>query len=145
MDKVSKKRMKKILSWVAMALVVALLTVMPLIAKTEAEADGPVASILSGTVEKGQIHTSLRGGGTLNTDNAEDVKLPTGVKITEFLVKNGDRVAQGDPVAAVDKVSVMTAIMEVEEALEYLREEIEDVRNEKVSSAIRATAGGRIK
>lgn len=145
MDKVSKKRMKKILSWVAMALVVALLTVMPLIAKTEAEADGPVASILSGTVEKGQIHTSLRGGGTLNTDNAEDVKLPTGVKITEFLVKNGDRVAQGDPVAAVDKVSVMTAIMEVEDALEYLREEIEDVRNEKVSSAIRATAGGRIK
>lgn len=145
MDNVSKKRMKKVISWVSLALVVALLTVMPLMAKTEAEADGPVASVLSGTVEMGDISTSLRGGGTLSTDNAENVKLPSGVKITEFLVKNGDRVAEGTPVAAVDKVSVMTAIMEVQDALEYLQDEIEDVRNEKVGSAIRATAGGRVK
>lgn len=140
-----KKQMKKIRSWVALALTVVILTAMPLMAKSEAEADGPVASILSGTVEKGNISTGLHGGGNLKMENAEDIKLPSGVKITEFLVKNGDTVKEGDPVAAVDTVSVMTAIMEVRDTMDYLQEQIADVRNETVSSAVKAVAGGRIK
>ena len=43
MDK--KKRRKKVTSWVALALVVALLTAMPLMAKAEVENDGPVATV----------------------------------------------------------------------------------------------------
>ena len=143
MDK--KKRRKKVTSWVALALVVALLTAMPLMAKAEVENDGPVATVYSGTVEKGGISTVLRGGGNLTTKDAQDVKIPSGVKITEFLVSNGDVVAKGDPVAKVDKVSVMTAIVEVKETMEKLQDQIEDARNEKVSSSIKATAGGRIK
>ena len=145
MDKAKKKRIKKYTSWIAMALVVALLAAMPLMARAEVEEDGPVASILSGTVEKGSVSTTLHGGGTLSANDAQDVKLPNHVKITEFLVKNGDVVEEGTPVAVVDKVSVMTAIMEVKETLEYLQEEIGSVRNETVSSTVSATAGGRVK
>ena len=145
MDKAKKKRIKKVITWVSLALVVALLTAMPLIARQEAEADGPVASILSAEVTRGTISTALRGGGTISAETVEEVKLPSGVKITEFLVKNGQFVTEGTPVAAVDKVSVMTAIMEVSETMEYLREELEDARDEKVSSNIKATAGGRVK
>lgn len=145
MDKAKKKRIKKYLSWISLALVVALLAAMPLMAKAEVEEDGPVASVHSGTVEKGQINTTLHGGGTLTTDDAQDVTLPSGVKITEFLVKNGDLVTEGTPLAAVDKVSVMTAIVEVKETMEYLQKEIDSVRNEKVSGTISATAGGRVK
>ncbi len=145
MDKATKKRNKKIITWVSLALVVALLTAMPLLAKAEAEADGPVASILSGTVEKGDIHTVLHGGGTLSTKDAQDVTLAEGVKITQFLVRNGDTVAEGDPVAAVDKVSVMTAIGEVRDTMDQLQKEIESARNETVSSSVTATAGGRVK
>lgn len=145
MEKAKKKRIKKIITWVSLALVVALLTAMPLIARQEAEADGPVASILSAEVTRGTISTALRGGGTISAETVEEVKLPSGVKITEFLVKNGQFVTEGTPVAAVDKVSVMTAIMEVSETMEYLREELEDARDEKVSSNIKATAGGRVK
>ncbi len=141
----AKKHNKKALTWIAMALVVALLTAMPLMAKSEAEAEGPVASILSAAVEKGAISTGIRGGGNLQLENTEEVTLPSGVKITEFLVQNGDVVSEGDPLAAVDTVSVMTAIMEVRETLEYLQEEIQDVRDETVSSAVKATAGGRVK
>ena len=36
------------------------------------------------------------------------VTLAEGVKITGFLVKNGDMVKEGDPLATVDTVSVMT-------------------------------------
>lgn len=145
MDKARKKHLKKVASWVSMALVVALLAVMPLLAKTEAEEDGPQASILSSTVEMGSVSTTLHGGGTLSTDTAEDVTLPGGVKITEFLVKNGDVVCEGDPLAAVDRVSVMTAIVEVKESMEYLEKEIESARNETVSGTVSATAGGRVK
>ena len=145
MEKAKKKRIKKVISWVAMALVVAMLAAMPLIAQQEAEADGPVASILSGAVEMGSLTASLRGGGTLTARKGETVELPDGVKITEFLVKNGELVTEGQPLATVDKVSVMTAIVQVQETLNALQKEMADVRKQTVSSTISATAGGRVK
>ena len=79
MENAKKKRIKKIVSWTAMALVVALLAAMPLIARQEAEADGPGASILSGTVEKGSLTATLRGGGTLTARKGETVELPDSI------------------------------------------------------------------
>ena len=145
MDKAKKKQIKKITTWVLLAALVAGLAAMPLLAKAEAEADGPVATVHSGTVETGTIRTTLHGGGTLHTEDVEDVVLPTGVKITEFLVKNGETVKAGTPLAAVDKVSVMTAITAVTETMDYLQEEMKSAKDEKVNSTVSATAGGRIK
>ena len=145
MDKAKKKQIKKAVTWALLAALVAGLAAMPLLAKAEAEADGPVATVHSGTVEEGSVRTSLHGGGTLKTEGIEDVKLPTGVKITEFLVRNGEYVKAGTPLAAVDKVSVMTAITSVTDTMDYLQAEIQSSKNEKVDSTITATAGGRIK
>lgn len=145
MDKTKKKRLKRYITWGGIALLVALLAVMPLLAKNEAAADGPVASVLSAQVTLGDIPQVLRGGGTLVNKAEREVNIPTGVKITEFLVKNGDTVKSGDPVARVDKVSVMTAITNVADTMDYLREELEDSRDEKVDSTVTATAGGRVK
>lgn len=145
MDKAKKKRIKKAVTWIALAGVVALLTAMPLLARQEAEADGPVASVLSAEVTRGTVTTALHGGGTVTAENVEEVKLPSGVKIEGFLVKNGQFVKEGTPIATVDKVSVMTAITEVNETMKFLREELENARDEKVSSAIKAAAGGRVK
>ena len=145
MDKAKKKRVRKVISWTAMAAVVALLAAMPLIARQEAEADGPVASILSAKAEKGSLTSAIHGGGTVEAETVEEVKLPDGVKITGFLVKNGQFVEEGTPLATLDKVSVMTAITQVSETLDYLREELQAARDETVPSAIKATAGGRVK
>ena len=145
MDKAKKKQIKKVVTWVLLAVMVAGLAAMPLLAKAEAEADGPVASIYSGTVEEGTVHTAIHGGGTLQTEGIEDVNLPSDVKITEFLVKNGDTVTKGTPLAAVDKVSVMTALTSVTETMEYLQDEMKTAKNETVSSTVTATAGGRVK
>lgn len=145
MDKAKMKQMKKVSTWILLAALVAGLTAMPLLAKKEAESSGPVATVYSGSVENGSVGTSLHGGGTLQTEGIEDVKLPSGVKITEFLVKNGDTVTAGTPLAAVDKVSVMTAITSVTETMEYLQKEMRTAKDEKVDSIIAATAGGRIK
>lgn len=144
MDKAKKKRIKRYITWAGIAGLVLILAVLPLMAKSTAETDGPVASVLSAKVESGSIHQVLNGGGTLESD-AVDVKIPDGVRITQFLVKNGDHVTAGTPVATVDKVSVLAVMSEVEDTLDYLRDEIEDARNETVSSTIYATTGGRIK
>lgn len=145
MDKAKKKQIRKITTWVLLAALVAYLAAMPLLAKSEAEAKGPVATVHSGTVETGTVRTALHSGGNLTTKGVEDVVLPTGVKITEFLVKNGDSVSEGTPLAAVDKISVMTAIISVTETMEYLQGEIQNARDDQVSSTVTASAGGRIK
>lgn len=145
MEKTQKKRLKRYLLWGGAAVLVAILALMPLLAKNGGTSDGPTASVITTTVETGTISYSLRGGGTIAVDGAEDVTIPSGVKITEFLVKNGDYVTEGTPVATVDKVSVMTAITELNDTLDYLREELEDARDEKVSAYVTATAGGRVK
>ncbi len=144
MDKAKKKRLKSYIAWISLAALVAGLAAMPLLARSELE-EGPKASILETTAQMGDLEVSLRGGGTLTAGTAEDVKLPSGVKITEFLVKNGDTVAEGDPVAAVDKVSVMTAILGVRETLDYLQEEMAGAKDDTAGTAVKATAGGKIK
>ena len=45
--------MKKIATWVLLAVMVAGLAAMPLLAKADVDAEGPVASVYSGTVEEG--------------------------------------------------------------------------------------------
>ena len=79
MDKAKKIQTKKIVTWVLLAALVAGLAAMPLLAKKEAEADGPVASILSGTVEQRTIATAISGGGTLSVDDTEEIRIPSGV------------------------------------------------------------------
>lgn len=145
MDRAKKKRIKKYISWVTAAALVALLALMPLMATTQQEADGPQASILSGTVSTGKIITSLHGGGTLTAQDAVEVNLPSGVKITEFLVSNGDTVSEGDPLAVVDRVSLMSAIIQVQDTLDYLVEEMASVTNEEAATQVKAQAGGLIK
>lgn len=145
MDKAKKKQVRKIATWILLAALVAGLAAMPLLARKKAESNGPVATVHSGTVEAGSVATSLHGGGTLKTKGVEDVKLPSGVRITAFLVENGDTVTAGTPLATVDKVSVMTAITSVTETMEYLQKEMRSAKDEKIDSIVAATAGGRIK
>ena len=143
MDK--KNNIKRVIALVCATLVVALLAAMPLIAKQTAEEDGPKASILSDTVTTGSIHTKLIGGGTLTEDDAVTISVPAAVKLTKFLVANGDMVAEGTPIASVDRVTVMTAISQVQETLEYLSEQIEDAGNTSTTEKVTALAGGTVK
>ena len=145
MDKARKKNIKRIISLVCAVLVVVLLAAMPLIAKQDDQEDGPKASILSGSVSTGSINTELIGGGTLVEEDASVISVPAAVKLTEFLVSNGDAVTEGTPIAAVDRVTVMTAISQVQETLEYLSEEIEAASDVSATEKVNALAGGTVK
>ena len=145
MDKARKKNIWRIIVLVCAACVVALLAAMPLIAKQDDAEDGPKASILSDTVSTGSINTELIGGGTLADDDAVTIALPSAVKLKEFLVTNGDAVTEGTAIATVDRITVMTAIAQVQETLEYLSEQIEEASNTDSEQSVAALAGGIVK
>ena len=145
MDKAKKKQIKRIIACVCAAAVVALLAAMPLIARQEQENDGPQASILNGTVTPGTIDTALIGGGTLAEEDALSIQIPSAVKLTGFLVSNGETVTEGTAIATVDRVSVMQAITEVQDTLEYLSEQIEEAGDSDSEVKLTALAGGTVK
>jgi len=145
MDKARKKNIKRIIALVCTAAVVVLLAAMPLLAKQGDQEDGPKASILSDTVSTGSIHTKLIGGGTLAEEDAVIISVPSAVKLTAFLVSNGQLVTEGTPIASVDRVTVMTAISQVQETLEYLSEQIEEASDVNSEESVIALAGGVVK
>ena len=145
MDKAKKRQIKKILSWVCLALAAVFLAAVPLLAESDSEAEGKTASILSGTISTGDIFTVIRGGGTLSEEAAAEVTIPYGVKLTEYLVADGDAVAAGDPVACADPVSVMNAIIQVQQTMDGLKKDIGKAADAEVSNQVIALAGGRIK
>ena len=145
MNKQKKAQMKKIIAWVALAILVAVLAVMPLLAESSAQQEGPQASILSDTASLRTVETRIIGGGSLTAADAVEVTIPAEIKLTEYLVKNGDIVSEGDPIATVDRVSVMSAISLVQDTLELLREQIEEAADEENSDSVKALAGGTVK
>ena len=145
MDKARKKNIKRIVAFVCIVAVVALLAAMPLLTKQNDQQDGPKASILSNTVSSGSINTELIGGGTLAEEEAVTVSVPAAVKLEAFLVSNGDAVTEGTAIAAVDRVTVMTAISQVQETLEYLSEQIEEESDTDSEESVTALAGGIVK
>lgn len=145
MDKTGKKKLKGIIALSVAAVLVLALALMPFLFKKEEQADGPQASILSGTVETGSVEKTLIGGGALGEDAAVTVTVPADVKLTGFLVQNGDAVAAGDAVASVDRVTVMTTITAVQAALEDLSDQIEEAGTVTTTEAMTATAGGTVK
>ena len=140
-----KKQTRKYLCLTITGILVVLLAVMPMLASRNAEADESQASILSATVEHKDIDTQIIGGGQLSSEASLNVRIPENVKLTQYLVGNGDTVKEGDAIAKVDKISVMTAITEVQETLDYLAEEIAAASDDTASTSVKALAGGTVK
>lgn len=145
MDKTKKKNVRRYILWGVLAVVVAGLAMLPALARQQDAQDGPVASVLEATVKEGSVQATVRGGGTLEAGDGEDVELPAEVKITEFLVKNGQEVKKGDPVAKIDKVSALTAVTEIRTSMAAVEKQMETFSDEKSASTVTAPAGGRVK
>lgn len=145
MDKTKKKNVRRYILWGVLAMVVAGLALLPALARQQDAQDGPVASVLEAEVKEGSVQATVRGGGTLEAGDGEDIELPAEVKITEFLVKNGQEVKKGDPVAKIDKVSALTAVTEIRTSMAAVEKQMETFSDEKSASTVTAPAGGRVK
>lgn len=145
MDKTKKKNVRRYILWGVLAVVVAGLAMLPALARQQDAQDGPVASVLEATVKEGSVQATVRGGGTLEAGDGEDIELPPEVKITEFLVKNGQEVEKGDPVAKIDKVSALAAVTKIRTSMAAVEKQMETFSDEKSASTVTAPAGGRVK
>jgi len=137
--------MKKYISWALIATITATLAFLPMIAAGEEPETGPKASILSAVAENREISTNLLGGGTLTAEDAAEITIPAAVKVKEYLVSNGDMVVHGQPIAWADRVSIMSAITQVQETMDYLQEQLDDVSGDTALKAVTAAAGGTVK
>ena len=140
-----RKQRQKILTWGGIALLVLILAVLPVLAANKDSDQEQQASILSGTVEYGSIETKIVGGGQLASEAAVKLEIPEEVKLTEYLVGNGDTVSEGDAIAKVDRISVMTAITGVQDTLDELSGEILDAEDDQAATAVKAKVGGTVK
>ena len=102
-------------------------------------------SVYSGTVEKGDITKVVSGTGTLADEAASTVELPSSIEVNEWYVSNGDVVVGGQKLAQVDKVSVMSAIAEIQDKLDELDNELEKAEDETISETIKSNTDGKIK
>lgn len=135
---------KKYIAWGCAGTLVLLLAIMPMAASARQE-ESHQASILSGQAQLRDLETQVLGGGQLSGEAAVSVTVPEGVKITEYLVKNGDSVEEGQAIARVDRVSVMNAIASVQETLDYLSQEINSLSGEADTQTVSSGASGLVK
>ncbi len=139
-----KRKIKSILWICGLVLVVAVLVVLPFLMEARAGIVSDGASILSASATRGSIAANLTGAGTLAQQEPVSVCVPYGVKLTEYLVENGAQVEEGTALAKVDPLSVMTAITEVQDTLDTLKEQMEDASDKKAATDLTAYVGGRV-
>lgn len=101
--------------------------------------------VLSAKAERGTISTLVSGSGMLVNVDTETVSVPSGVEVTEVLVKYGDTVTQGAMLATVDMASVRTAMSELQDEITSLDKEIASAKSDSVSSYVSTKVAGRVK
>ena len=141
MKKTKHKNLRRAIGFVMMVALVGGLAAMPLLAARNAPQEEFPRSILSETAQVREIALNLRSGGVLAEEEGTSVTVPADVKLTEFLVKNGDYVRQGDPIALVDRVTVMTAIASTQEAMVTLAQQLEEERTGSSTDTIKVPGG----
>ena len=141
-----KRRPGKIILFLLLVLVIAAIVTGGLLflQKQESESDNS-ASILSNRVISGTMQKTLSGTGTLEEQEAQNVSAPTGVKVTDYLVRNGQLVKRGDPVAEVSRPSVMEAITALRKVMKEVSSDIDAIQSTPLTTTVTAPATGRVK
>lgn len=142
MERKTKKTIKKWIGGCSFVLVSLLLAVLPMLAGSGAETHK--ASILTGTVETGSLQRTLAAGGSLDAPGKTQVTVPEGITLTEFLVENGDVVSEGDPIAKADKVSVMSAVLLVQQTMDDLTRQLQTLSAKIHPGVITADTEGNL-
>ncbi len=145
MEASKRRKRKNIIFAVLAVLAVILMVAIPFLLEARQKNAETGASILSAQAETGTIRKTLSGTGTLTEQDAEDVSVPQGVQVTEYLVSNGQYVKTGEPVAVADKISVMETISAVRESMTEIETELETLRSGSDYTYLTAPASGKVK
>ena len=138
-----KKGIRRAVPWIILGVIALILGILPQLARKAAA--GTEASVLTARAETGEIENTLAGGGTLTAEDPVEVTVPSSIEITEFLVKNGDRVEEGQALARVDRVTLLGAISDVQKSLEDVAFQMLTNANTYSVAKLTAQVNGRVK
>ncbi len=138
-----KKGIKRFIPWVVLGLLALLLALLPVMARESAA--GAEASVLQTTAVSGEIKDDLAGGGMLTAEDPVKVEVPEGIEITEFLVENGEHVEEGQPIAKVDRVTLMEALLNIQTSLEEVSDDMQAAADTATARNLNNQTAGRVK
>ncbi len=144
--KMDRSKLVKIILTITVVLVLITVGVIILRKKvSEKFAKNEESDIVSASVEKDSISTTVYGSGQLTDDDTEEVKIPDALEIEEYIASAGDAVEEGDILAKVNSQSVITAMAELQSEIDKLDEKLEDAEDDEISSTIKSKVSGRVK
>lgn len=103
------------------------------------------ASVQEALAASGDIANTITGTGSLEADDSDTVKIPSGITIKEVKVESGDAVSKGDVLAVVEETSVLGAMEEVQEQIEETEEDMNECKSDTETQEVTAKVSGRIK
>ncbi len=145
--KVNKKKIIKI-AVIAGVVVIVLAgggTVIAGKVKTRTATESVADTNRSYEVKTGTISTTVSGTGTLAADDVQNIDVLSLLTVDKVYVEAGDTVKEGDLLATVDSVSVKTALQTLQSQLSSLDSQIEDAKDDAVSTKIKSSVSGRVK
>ena len=137
-----KKKWKSVLLWVLLISLTAFLFFLPQIARRSGDEN---ASVQSTTVSRGEIETTIAGGGALKAQHTEEVCIPDGVEILHFMVSNGDLAEKGQPLAEIDISTAVSAAAKVQDSVDRLSTQLEEATETGKYTLLESTITGRVK
>ncbi len=147
--KARKRKKRKLLITVSVVSVVVILTVFTGVTVLQRRVRSQVSSsdneVKSATVSVGNISTTVSGSGTLSVDSVETIEIPDTIKIAEYYVDAGDKIAEGDLIATVTNSSLLTAMSTKQKELDELDDRLEEASTEEVDDTISSKLAGRVK
>lgn len=103
------------------------------------------ASVQEASAASGDIANTITGTGSLEADDSDTMKIPSGITIKEVKVESGDAVSKGDVLAVVEETSVLGAMEEVQEQIEETEEDMNECKSDTETQEVTAKVSGRIK
>ena len=84
------------------------------------------ARVNSTIVELGNVENVIESSGSLMAAETEDVLIPNGLEVDEIKVETGDQVSKGQIIAKLNKTSVTSALVDIQESLDNIEDSLDD-------------------
>ncbi len=142
---VRKRKMVRVILIIVIVLALLALAVRMLRQEVNTQlAAGNEEEVLTASVSRGSISTTVSGSGSLSDEDVEVLALHSGVEIDEVVVEAGDPVEAGDLLATVNMSSVLSAMSDVQGQINELDDEIGEASGDELESTIKSILSGRV-
>ncbi|MEN6480145.1 MAG: efflux RND transporter periplasmic adaptor subunit [Anaerolineales bacterium] len=95
---------------------------------SQAAAPEPVVEAVTVTIGRGDVTQSVTATGTLQADTTTNLSFEVSGKVTAVYVKEGQSVAAGDPIAAVDDAALVDAVEAAQISLRSAQVQLEQAQ-----------------